>query len=61
MDDGRAHRAPLERGMIMIESYKHGAPPEHFAHCRQSTKHFSCKATCRLESESLADQCCIAE
>ena len=28
---GRAHGAPLERGMIMISSYKHGAPPEHYA------------------------------
>jgi hypothetical protein len=43
MDNGRAHRAPLEREMIMIENYKHGAPPEHCAHRRQGTNPFSAK------------------
>ena len=28
-DYGSTHGAPLEREMIMIYSYKHGAPPEH--------------------------------
>ena len=35
MDYGRAHGAPLERGLIMIYSYKHRAPPQHCAYRRQ--------------------------
>jgi hypothetical protein len=40
MDDGRAHGAPLERELIMIYSYKHGAPPEHCAYRHQGRNHF---------------------
>ena len=43
IDDARAHGAPLERGITLIWSYKHGAPPEHCVHSRQGTNHFSAK------------------
>ena len=56
MEDRRAHGAPLERGMIIIESYKHRAPLEHWAYDRQGTNHLKRKANQHSECQLFAAQ-----